>query len=149
MKNLIYNQVQKQLCLLNRFSKHFGKKVAALATLSMFICTLAFGQGRPVTGSVTDSTGAVLPNVSLRIKGTTSGTFTGIDGKFKLNVPGNDAVLVVTYVGYHDKEVTVGDVSDLKIVLQQSVSQLTDVVVVGYGTVEKKNLTIAVTTVKN
>ncbi len=149
MKNLIYNQVQKQLCLLNRFSKHFGKKVAALATLSMFICTLAFGQGRPVTGSITDSTGAALPNVSLRIKGTTSGTFTGTDGKFKLNVPGNDAVLVVTYVGYHDKEVTVGDAADLKIVLQQSVSQLTDVVVVGYGTVQKKNLTNAVTTVNN
>lgn len=115
----------------------------------LFISMFAFGQGRPVTGSVTDSTGAALSNVSLRIKGTTSGTFSGVDGKFKLTVPDDKAVLVVTYVGYHSKEVPVGSNTELKIMLEPSVSQLTDVVVVGYGSVQKKNLTSAVTTINN
>lgn len=149
MRDLIKLPVWKDDCLLNRFSKHFNRKIIYLTILPLFMCALALAQGRPITGTVTDSTGAGLVNVSLRIKGTTSGTFSGADGKFKLTVPGDNAVLVITYVGYHSKEVTVGTESDLKIALEPSISQLTDVVVVGYGSVAKKNLTSAVTTVNN
>ena len=67
-----------------------------------------YSQERKITGTIVDNTGAPLLGVSVAIKGTTTGTITDIEGNFTLKIPGNDAVLVATYIGYADQQVEVG-----------------------------------------
>ncbi|QEH42907.1 SusC/RagA family TonB-linked outer membrane protein [Chitinophaga sp. XS-30] len=133
--------------LLKRFCKDSGSRIATLSALFLLACMSALAQGRQISGTVSDDSGAPLPNVSVRIKGTTTGAFTDGQGKFSFNVPNDTAVLVFSTIGYETQEMTVGSNTSLKVALKTSVSQLSDVVVVGYGSVQKRNLTSAVTTV--
>ncbi len=96
-----------------------------------------------------DDSGAPLAGVTLQIKGTTSGAVSDGDGKFKLTVPNESAVLNVTFIGYEPQEIPVAGKTEINIVLALSKKTLTDVVVVGYGSVAKRNLTSAVTTVQS
>ena len=106
----------------------------------------AFAQ-RTITGTVTDSaTGRPLQSVSVIVKGTTTGTQTAADGKFIINAPANTGTLVISSVGYSSKEVVMGTES-LNISLSPSSSSLNEVVVIGYGTTRKKDLTGAIATV--
>lgn len=100
-----------------------------------------------IQGVVVDEKGAVLPGVNVVIKGTAQGTVTDVNGQFGLNVPANDAVLVVSFVGYEKQEVIVGNQTNLAITLKPSVNAMDEVVVVGYGTQSKASLTSAVSTV--
>ncbi|UYQ93828.1 SusC/RagA family TonB-linked outer membrane protein [Chitinophaga horti] len=149
MKKTIYFHEQASRSLLKRFKTGVFSKSAWLALLLSLCWSFTFAQSRQVTGTVTDAKGEGLFNVNVRVKGTTSGTYTDAQGKFKVSVADNAAVLVFTYLGYEAKEVPVGEASDLKIDLKESLSQLTDVVVVGYGSVQKKNLTNAVTSISS
>ncbi|MDW7693152.1 TonB-dependent receptor [Flammeovirgaceae bacterium SG7u.111] len=88
-----------------------------------------------------------LPGVSILIKGTTIGTTSNIDGEYSLNAPTN-SVLQFSYIGFLTQEVTVGSQNTINIVLEPDMEQLEEVVVVGYGTQEKVNLTGAVGTAK-
>ncbi|OIN59255.1 SusC/RagA family TonB-linked outer membrane protein [Arsenicibacter rosenii] len=98
-----------------------------------------------VQGKVTDGEkNSGLPGVSVVLKGTTKGTTTDADGNFKLVVPGANAVLVFSFVGYESREVTVGNQTSLTISLKTDAKALNEVVVVGYGTQKKVNLTGAV-----
>jgi len=99
---------------------------------------------RPITGTVIDDKGAGLPGVSIIIKGTQRGITTDTDGHYKLDVPNSDAVLVFSFVGYVAQEVTVGNRTQLNISLKVDMKALEEVVVVGYGTQKKKDLTGAV-----
>ena len=100
-----------------------------------------------ITGTVTDEKGQPLPGATVKVKGSSTGTSTDANGKFSLNVP-DDAVLEITYVGYETAEVPVAGKTDLSISLKPS-SQLQDqVVVVGYGTQRKLDVTGAVTQLK-
>ena len=105
-------------------------------------------QGSPVSGMVADDKGEPIPGVNVVIKGTTTGVVTGYDGKFTLTVPGNEAVLVFSFIGYITQEVPVGENRVLSITLMEDTKQLEEVVVVGYGTQKKVNLTGAITAVK-
>ncbi len=99
-----------------------------------------------VNGIVTDGTEPII-GASIMVKGTTKGTMTNIDGKFSLaNVPA-DAILQVSYVGFDTQEVPVSGKSDLEIVLKESNNLLDEVVVVGFGSQKKVNLTGAVASV--
>ena len=92
-----------------------------------------------VTGTVLDAnTQEALPGVSILIKGTTSGTVTDIDGKFSINVTAKD-ILVFSYVGYLDEEITVGIQTEISLNLVPNIIGLDEVVVVGYG-VQKKEI---------
>ncbi|MDR1722852.1 MAG: TonB-dependent receptor [Tannerella sp.] len=103
--------------------------------------------GRKVTGTVIDETGDPIIGVSVIVKGATIGTATDADGNFKLdNVPDN-AILQVSYVGYVTQSVTVGNQSHLTVTLVENVEALEEVVVVGYGTQRKVNLTGSVSTI--
>lgn len=130
--------------LQNRFSKAFWLAVPILLT-----CIQALAQSKNITGSVKDDSGSPLAGVTIQIKGTTSGAVSDADGKFKLTVPGESAVLNVTFIGYEQQEIPVAGKSEINIVLLLSQKTLTDVVVVGYGSVAKRNLTSAVTTVSS
>ena len=97
--------------------------------------------GTTSSGTVTDAKGEPQIGVSVGVKGTTQGTMTDIDGKFKIKVPSDKSVLRFTYVGFKPHEVTVGKQSTFKIVLHEEAKDLDEVVVIGYGTVRKGELT--------
>jgi TonB-linked SusC/RagA family outer membrane protein len=102
-----------------------------------------------ITGTVTDgSNGEALPGVSILIKGTTLGTVTDMDGRYRIAVPGSDAVLGFSFLGFESQEISVGPNSEINVRLQPDVRTLSEVVVVGYGTVEKSDLTGSVASVK-
>ncbi len=96
-----------------------------------------------VSGTVTDSSGTPLIGVTIKVKGTSMGAVTDAQGRFSLNVP-DTAVLVVSYLGYQTKEVPVEGQTSLSIVLSSSATELNQVVVVGYGTQKKIDITGAV-----
>ena len=101
-----------------------------------------------VNGTVTDDQGAPLPGASIVEKGTTNGTQTDFDGNFAITVTGADAILVVSYLGYATQEVTVADQTQISISLQPDAAALAEVVVVGYGTQRKTDLTGAIASVR-
>ncbi|WP_346880909.1 TonB-dependent receptor [uncultured Algibacter sp.] len=102
-----------------------------------------FLQAQTVKGTVT-SGGAPLPGASILVKGTANGVSTDFDGQYILENVSSNAVLLVTYIGFVDQEISVGDKSVINIVLVEDTSALDEVVVVAYGTVSKKDLTGAV-----
>lgn len=124
----------------------FRKKVifSFLTMLAMVLLighSAAWAQGRTVTGKVTDPSGSGLPGVSVQIKGTQRGTNTDADGVFSLSdVPAN-ATLVMSFIGYTTQEVAVGNRSTVDVKLADDTKALEEVVVVGYGTAKRKDLT--------
>lgn len=105
-----------------------------------FVPILSFAQNT-VNGTVTEQTSSLpLPGVNVVVKGTTTGTATDFDGKYQLNVNTGD-VLVFSYVGYVTQEVTYSGQATLDIALVEDAAQLNEVVVIGYGTVKKEDLT--------
>lgn len=106
----------------------------------------AVQQDNKITGTVLDPTGMPVIGANIMIKGTTNGTITDMDGKFSLDVP-KGATLVVTYVGYTNQELQVGSQKTLSITLKEDSEALDELVVVGYSTQKKVNLTGSVSTV--
>jgi TonB-linked SusC/RagA family outer membrane protein len=100
-----------------------------------------------VTGMVTDESGLGLPGVSVLVKGTQRGVITDPDGRFKISVVNGNAALVFSYVGYESKEVLVGSQSQLSVSLRVDNKSLNEVVVVGYGTQKKSDVTGSVASV--
>lgn len=108
----------------------------------------AHGQGRTIEGVVKDGkTGQPLPGVSVQIQGTASGTITNDQGVFHLNLPPDHDTLIISYVGYARQVVPVGSNALLQITMQQSAASLNELVVIGYGTQQKKDLTGSIATV--
>jgi TonB-linked SusC/RagA family outer membrane protein len=101
-----------------------------------------------VTGRLTAATGEALAGVSVTVKGTTTGTTTNAEGAYSLSVPGPNAVLVFSYVGYAAQEQTVGTRTAINVALTPSAAELNTVVVVGYGTARRKEITGSVATVR-
>ncbi|HDS07204.1 MAG TPA: SusC/RagA family TonB-linked outer membrane protein, partial [Bacteroides sp.] len=103
---------------------------------------------QPVTGSVTDAaTGEGIPGVNVVAKGTTSGTITDLEGNYQLTVSDPETVLVFSYVGFHPQEIPVGSQTRIDVILEEDVLALEEVVVIGYGTVKKEDLTGSVAVV--
>lgn len=94
-----------------------------------------------IQGTVTNSSGEPLPGASVRLKGTNAGTTTDATGKFSLNIPGNSGVLVISFVGFVTQEININGKTDIKVVLTPQDNQADEVVVVGYGSTKKKDLT--------
>ncbi|WP_206684031.1 SusC/RagA family TonB-linked outer membrane protein [Pontibacter beigongshangensis] len=103
-------------------------------------------QTSTVSGRVTGDNNEGLPGVSIQIKGTTQGTVTDMDGNFSLEVPGGNARLIVSYVGYLPQEIAVNNRSTVNITLRTDTKSLDEVVVVGYGTQKRGDVTAAVAT---
>lgn len=102
-----------------------------------------------VTGTVTDESNVPIPGVSIVVKGTGLGIISDAEGKFQIEVPNSSSVLVFSFVGFEKQERAVGSSSQLSIVMKTDVNALKEVVVVGYGTQKKVNMTGAVNTVNN
>lgn len=106
-----------------------------LLLLSIFIlgAQTGFAQNIPVTGKVTDAGGLPLIGVNILVKGTTTGTTTGMDGTYKISVPDRNSVLVFRYIGYTEFETAVNDRSEINVVLQESTDYIDEVVVTALG----------------
>lgn len=122
------------------------KLVILFVAVLMLSGQMVMAQGRQVTGTVFDNSGAALPGASVQLKGTTTGTITDANGKYNLQAP-DDATLVFSYIGYIRQEVVVGTKTTIDVTLASEASSLSEVVVVGYGTRTKANLSGSVTTV--
>jgi TonB-linked SusC/RagA family outer membrane protein len=110
---------------------------------------VAFAQGRVVTGTVTSvEDGMGVPGATVLVKGTTIGTATDIDGKYSINVPAGSNVLVFTFVGLTSQEVNIGNRSTINVALESDITALSEVIVTGYGTQPKREVTGAVSSVK-
>ena len=101
-----------------------------------------------ITGTVTDSEGT-MPGVNVKIKGTSTGIVTDINGKFSINVPDKTSILVFSFIGYASQEIAVGEQNVIDVELSEDTQALDEVVVVGYGTVRKKDLTGSVSSIDN
>ncbi len=120
-----------------------------MLVLPLLIAAQVIAQNKLVTGKISDSkSGQPLSGVSILIKGTNTGTTTGTDGTFRLNVPEAAKTLVISYVGYAQQEVAVGS-GNISVSLVQESTALTDVVVIGYGTAKKKDLTGSITSISS
>lgn len=122
------------------------KRVYSTFLLSMF-CVLAFAQGKQISGIIKDSTGEPMIGVNVLVKGTTNGTITDFDGKFTLDGVKNSDVLTITYVGFIPQNINVGSQNSFNVVLKEDTESLEEVVVIGYGTVKRRDLTGSVASV--
>ena len=102
---------------------------------------------RPITGKVTSETGEELPGVNVSIKGTSKGTMTSITGDFSIDADEGD-VLIFSFIGYKPVEITVAAQSVFNVRMEPDVKELAEVVVIGYGTVEKSDITGAVSSLR-
>lgn len=119
----------------------------AFITCAMLMGTIvSFAQSK-INGSVKDASGQGLPGVSVSVKGTNNGVITEADGTFSLTAS-EGSVLVFSFIGYESVEHTVSGAGAINIVLSESTTMLDEVVMIGYGTTTKKELTGAVTSVK-
>jgi TonB-dependent starch-binding outer membrane protein SusC len=103
-------------------------------------------QNKTVSGTIKDTDGAVLPGVSIIEKGTTNGTTTDADGKYTLSV-GPNAVVVFSFIGMAPQEITVGNQTTIDLALQADISLMDEIVVVGYGTQKRSDLTGSIVSV--
>lgn len=141
--------------------KYFGKLLPGLALMAMLMPSgtgTAFASGsipdevtavqqRVVTGTVTESDGTPLPAVSVREKGTTNGTLTDSEGRYRIAVTTSNPVLVYSFVGYATQEINVGSQGTIDIKLISGEVGLDEIVVIGYGTVKKRDLTGSVASI--
>ncbi|WP_228780128.1 SusC/RagA family TonB-linked outer membrane protein [Aquiflexum lacus] len=142
----------------------FGSKVVSLSIGLMTIVSLAFANGstesehrsnnvmeldvfeKMITGKVELTNGEPLPGASILVEGTSIGTVTNLEGEYQFTVP-DDAVLIFSFIGYESQKIVVGNRTIINVVMVEDAASLEEVVVVGYGTLRKKDITGAVTSV--
>lgn len=133
--------------------KKFYLKQGVLTIMIVFGIALsaAMAQDTPlrVSGVITDyNSGEPLPGATVTVEGTVQGTITDVDGKYSLEVPSSSSVLVVSFVGYLTEKETVNGRSVLNVAIVQDITQLDELVVVGYGVQKRSNITGAISSVK-
>ncbi len=119
-------------------------------TLLFFVSIqFCYGQSKSVTGTVTSKPdGLPLPGVSVTVRGTTKGTSTDADGNFSLELSPSETILVFSYVGFQSKTVDASNLANIKVELEEDAAMLDEVVVIGYGTVKKSDLTGSVGSIR-
>jgi len=122
----------------------YGQNISMVNGVALDVRSWGAIRMERVSGTVRGTGNQLLPGVTVTVKGTGNGTVTNADGRFEINVPGNNTILVFSYVGYLSKEVPVGHQAQLDVVLNEDTRQLNQVVIVGFGTQKKVNLTGAV-----
>lgn len=126
--------------------KELARKAVSTLFLSM-LCLVAFAQGHQVSGIVKDATGESLIGANVLVKGTTNGAITDFEGKFSLSDVKSSDILVFSYIGCVTQEIKVGNQTQFDVTLNDDSQALEEVVVIGYGTVKRKDLTGSVTSV--
>ncbi len=128
----------------------FGRTKQAMCLLVVFICLVsmsAYAQ-ETLSGKITDENGEGLPGATIQVKGTTTGTISDFEGNFSLSVPA-DGVLDISSIGFKSQSISVNGRTSLKITLEVDIAELSEVVVIGYGSVRKSDITGSVSSVKS
>ena len=134
--------------LLSAFSVNAAMAAPAPAPAGTVDEVMAVQQGKKVTGVVVDGTGEPVIGANVVVKGTTNGTITDFDGNYTIEGVSANDVLVISYIGYLSQEVPVGNQSMIKVTLKEDTQTLDEVVVVGYGTMKKSDVTGSISTAK-
>ncbi len=119
-----------------------------LAVCIFFFSLLASAQQKSISGRVTDANNQPVPGASVVVKGSTTGTTTDDEGRFTITVPNNQSVLAISAVGLDPREVSVSGLTSVDVSLTSSLATLNEVVVTGYSTQQRKNITGAVSSIK-
>jgi TonB-linked SusC/RagA family outer membrane protein len=127
--------------------KKIYQRLLLVCCMMLSVAALAQQPGRTITGNVKDEKSEPLPGVSVMVSGTTTGVMTDVNGNYSLKVNGN-VTLSFSFIGYITKDVETGSGNTLNVSLLPDAKQLKDVVVIGYGTASKKDVTGAITTIK-
>lgn len=114
-----------------------------------FAISFTFAQVRTVKGKVTSEAEGALPGVNIVLQGTVTGAITDAEGNYSISVPGPEAVLVFTSIGFTPQNITVGTQTTIDVVLAPSLSALNEVVVTGYGTQKRREVTSSITSVRS
>lgn len=131
------------------YTKQFKLWKTLLFGLFMLVGSATYAQSRTITGKVTsESDGLGLPGVNVIVKGTNNGTSTDFDGNFSIEVS-NNAPLVFSYIGFETQEITTQGKTQINVGLKESASALDEVVVIGYGTSKKSDITGAISSVSS
>ncbi|NEW84090.1 MAG: TonB-dependent receptor [Mariniphaga sp.] len=138
---------QKNLIFLPK--GNWTKMLISLVLLLAMVTSMAFAQQKTITGKVIDETGATVPGVSVMVKGTTVGTVTDIDGKYSLSVPAKGEVLNFGFVGMISQDVQIGQRTSIDVTMKTEVVGVDEVVVVGYGTRKKEEITGSISTISD
>lgn len=117
--------------------------------LLLLLSIAAFAQNKTIAGRVTDAAGKGVAGASVTVKGQARGVVTSEDGTYSISIPSNAATLIITSVGFTPQEVSVEGRSSANVTLQSATGNLSEVVVIGYGTARKKDLTGSITTVSS
>ena len=126
----------------------FITRTNLISILLVLFTTQLFAQNMTITGVVKDQSGEPLIGVNVMEKGTTNGSITDIDGKYSVSTTGKKPILVFSYIGYVSQEVAVGNQKTINVTMKEDTEELEEVVVIGYGTAKKKDLTGAISRVK-
>ena len=129
------------------FNKRTNCCFAVVFLLCLFMSNQASAQNVTLEGTVNDAAGMSLPGVNVQEKGTKNGTSTDFDGKYKLKLSNPKAVVTFSFIGFKTKEVSVAGKTKIDVALTEDANNLNEVVVVGYGTTKKSDLTGAVSTI--
>jgi TonB-linked SusC/RagA family outer membrane protein len=132
---IIFNQTKTTLIMTKSFTHFYGRAVLVLGMI--LISVTMYAQQRKVSGTIRDEGGQGVPGINILEKGTTNGSSTDSDGKYSLNVSGDNAILVVSFIGYKTQEVAVGGRTTIDVSMEPDVTSLQEVVITGY-TAEKK-----------
>lgn len=122
-------------------------KAVGLLVLFSLISLWTYAQSLTVKGVVKDSNGESIIGANVLEKGTTNGTITDLDGNFTLKVSGKDAILQVSFVGFRSEEMPVGGKTTFNITLQEDSKALEEVVVIGYGSARRSDVTGSIASV--
>ena len=122
------------------------KSIICTSFLLLFCTAAVFAQGITITGVVTDS-GEPLPGVTVMVRGTSVGTTTDVDGRYQITVPDREAVLQFSFVGFATVDMPVGFQNEINVALYEDARQLDELVVIGYGSVARRDVTTAVSIV--
>ena len=125
-------------------------KLITLCMLTMlFSCLTIMGQNEQFwsSGTVVDKQNEPLPGVTVNVKGGGQGVVTDIDGKYRIRIPNRNSILVFSFVGFQTQEVNVNNRTTINVVLQEAVTELEEMVVVGYGQQKKESVVAALSTI--
>ena len=123
------------------------KKSILTLFLFCFAISITNAQQRTVTGKVSSESEGAIPGVNIVVQGTMTGVLSDTDGNFSISVPGPEAILVFSFIGYTSQTVPVGNQTTINVVLIPTTSELGEVVVIGYGTQKRREVTSSITSV--